>query len=121
MSGIQNELGPKGFQAIEAAINENPEVPTFIQQFKPTFPVGVSDNGTARNYMQLSTVVHAYVPFLLFIDRTGVIRSQYTGSDPLLADESREDKNLRAEITKLLAENTRNAAKPVKRAGKKKS
>ncbi len=106
---------------MEAAINDNPDLPTFIKQFKPTFPVGVSDNGTARNYMQLSMVVHSYVPFLLLIDRTGVIRSQYTGSDPLLADESALDKNLRAEIMKLLSEPTKSAAKPVKRAGKKKS
>ncbi len=106
---------------IEAAFNDNPDVPGFIRQFKPTFPVGTTDRETAMSYMQLSSVVRSYVPFLLFIDRNGVIRVQYTGNDPIIADEFALDKNLRAEIMKLLAENTKSAVKPVKPAGKKKS
>ena len=121
MSGIQNELGPKGLQVIEAAFNDDPDVPGFIRQFKPTFPVGTTSRDTAMGYMQLSSVVRSYVPYLLIIDRNGVIRMQYTGSDPVLADEFAMDKNLRAEIMKLLAENTKSAVKPAKHSGKKKS
>ena len=121
MSGIQNELGPKGFQVIEAAFNDNPDIPGFIDRFKPTFPVGTIEHPAAMTYMELSTVVRSYVPYVLIIDRNGMIRLQYTGSDPMLADEFTMDKNLRAEIMKLLAENTKSAAKPVKRVGKKKS
>ncbi len=102
-------------------MNTDADLPGFIQQFKPAFPVGMTNKETAAGYMQLSMMVRAYVPYLLFIDRSGVIRAQYTGSEPFLADESALDKNFRATIMKLLADNTNSAAKPSKRAGKKKS
>lgn len=119
MSGIQNELGPKGLQVIEGAFNDNPDLPDFLRRFKPTFPVGTTDRDTAMGYMQLSSVVRSYVPYLMLIDRTGMIRAQYTGSDPLLADEFAMDKNLRAEIMKLLTENTKSAVKPAKHSAKR--
>ena len=119
MSGIQNELGPKGFQAIEAAFNDNPDIPSFMRQFSPAFPVGTATGDTAREFMQLSPMIRSYVPYLAFIDRTGMIRAQYTGSDPFMADESAMDKNIRAEITKLLGDKPTTAAKPVKRSKKK--
>lgn len=116
MSGIQNELGSKGFQAVEAAINENPDVPGFIQRFSPKFPVGVSDNLTALGYMQFSMVARPpFVPWMLIIDKTGMIREQYTGNDPFLSDESAMDKNIRAEVQKLLSEG---AKSPTKTAGR---
>ena len=120
MSGIQNELGPKGFQAIEAAFNDNPDIPSFLRQFSPTFPVGTATGGTAREFMQLSPVIRTYVPYLAFIDRTGVIRAQHTGGDPFFADESAMEKNIRAEIMKLLAEKPASVIKPVKNSAKKK-
>lgn len=113
MSGIQNELGPKGFQAIEAAINENPNVPGFIEQFRPTFPVGVADYIAAMGYMQFPVAVRPpFVPYLVIIDRTGTIRAQYTGNDPLLVNESAIDKNLRMEILKYLSEAGKTNTKP---------
>ncbi len=71
--------------------------------------------------MQISPMVRSYVPFILFIDRNGVIRGEYTGNDPFFSDESALDKNIRAEIMKLLVENTKSAVKPVRPADKKKS
>jgi hypothetical protein len=117
LSGIQNELGPKGLQVIEAAINENPNVPGFIQQFHPTFPVGVLDNMTAMGYMQFSVAMRLYVPYMVLIDRTGTIRAQYTGSDPILVDELAMDKNIRAEVMKLLNESSKTGKPVAKRAG----
>jgi len=105
---------------VEAAINENPDVPGFVQRFSPAFPVGVADNFTALGYMQFSMVVRPpFVPYMLFIDRTGTIRGQYTGSDPLLMDENAMDKNIRAEVLKLLSENGKNATKSARRSAKK--
>jgi len=52
------------------------------------------------------------VPQLVFIDRTGVIRAQYSGVDPFF---SNEEANMRAEVEKLLSEPVAKAA-----AGKKK-
>jgi hypothetical protein len=109
-------LGPKGLSVVEAAINENPDVPGFVRMFHPTFPVGIVDHTTAGGYMQFSPVVRSYVPYMLFIDRKGVIRAQYTGSDPFLMNEVEQEKNIRAEAEKLLNDP---AATPRKRLVKK--
>jgi hypothetical protein len=42
------------------------------------------------------------VPQLVFIDRKGVIRAQYGGSDPFVA--SNEEANIRGMVEKLLRE-----------------
>jgi len=120
LSGIQNDLGPKGLQVVEAAINDNPDVPGFIERFKPTFPVGVAEHLAATEFMQLSPVVRAYVPFMAFVDRAGMIRSQYTGGDAFLLDEAAEEKNIRAQVEKLLNEHPKSAVKPARRVGNKK-
>ncbi len=44
-----------------------------------------------------------YMPGVLFIDKDGVIRSQYEGRDTFLEAGSAE-KNIRAEIEKMLAQ-----------------
>ena len=53
---------------------------------------------------------------MTFIDRKGMIRAQYTGSDQNFFGDKQPD-NIRAEVEKLLAEKTVTAVKP-KRAGK---
>jgi hypothetical protein len=103
---MQAELGPKGFQALEAAINENPNVPGFILQFKPLFPIGIADNIQARNYLQLGISEQAFVPLLVIIDRQGNIRFQHTGGDQKFFSDDlvRQTMNLRGEIDTLLDE-----------------
>jgi len=97
-------LGQKGFQVIEAAINENPQVnvPLFVQQWHPTFPVGWADRTLASDFMQISPMVRSFVPFFSLIDRKGEIRAQYQGSDPVFTGD--QAANLRPEIVKLLDE-----------------
>jgi len=103
---MQEELGPKGFQALEAAINDKPDVPGFILMFKPSFPIGIADNVQARNYLQLGISEQAYVPLLVIIDRQGNIRFQHTGGEQKFFSDDliRQTMNLREEIDKLLAE-----------------
>lgn len=100
LSGIQNEYAGKGLKVVEAAINDLQSVPGFVRTFNPPFPVGYADRNTAVQYLQFSPMVRSFVPFLLFIDRKGLIRAQYTGSDPYFLN---EEKNARAEVEKLLA------------------
>ena len=100
---------------VEAAINPTPDVPGFIQQYRPPFPVGIADNQAAMSYMELSPMVRTYVPFMMFIDRTGVIRAQFTGSEPpgfFLADKM--DANIREQAMKLFSEPAA-AVKPKKK------
>ena len=111
LSRIQNDLGARGFQAVEAAIDGNAKilVPGFIQQFNPPFPVGYSDQPTAESFLQHSPMKILHVPGLAFIDRKGQIAAQFEGDDPFLL-EGVQEKNLREKIEKLLG-----PAKPAKR------
>jgi len=101
---IQPELKAKGFDVLEAAVNENPDVPGFIAQYKPVFPVGTAGVLPALDYIQWPKDKRPLVPFIVFIDRTGIIRAQYTGADEDFFNEEKEEHNIRAEIDKLFAQ-----------------
>jgi len=124
LSGIQQELGPKGLQVVEAAINsDNPDVPGFIQRFKPLFPVGAAKDAEAHTYLQMGIAERAFVPLLVMIDRQGNIRCQHTGNEQVYFDDDyfKQMANLRGEIEKLLGESPK-ATKPAaqKKTGAKK-
>jgi hypothetical protein len=107
---------------VESAINENPDVPGFVMRFKPNFPVGISDNMKVRQFMEFPMVERTFVPFLVMIDRQGVIRFQHTGSeaDYFIEDFTKQTANIRSEAEKLLAEPPPRAARrtSVKRTAK---
>jgi peroxiredoxin len=97
------EFGPRGFQPIGAAINENARnlVPEFISKFGLKFPVGVAPNTMAYDFLQLNPALGApiYMPQLVFIDRQGIIRAQYGGTDIFF---EKEEENMRTQILSLL-------------------
>jgi cytochrome oxidase Cu insertion factor (SCO1/SenC/PrrC family) len=103
LSRIQNDYGPRGFQAVESSIEENGKafVPGFILQFSPAFPVGYLEFDTAQTYLQHNPMMILHVPGLVFIDREGRIVAQFEGDDPFMADGVQE-KNIRAKIEQLL-------------------
>jgi len=100
---IYPELAPKGLAVVEAAINENPDIPSFVSQFKVPFPVGTAGVMSALDYIQWPKDKRPLVPFLVFIDRQGVIRAQYTGVDEGFFD-SQQKQHMRDEAEKLLNE-----------------
>ena len=104
MSGIQKDLGPKGLEVMEAAVDSNPNLAAFVQQYKPPFPVGTAPALSALEYIQWPRDQRPLVPFMVFIDRQGVIRAQYTGVDSVFFEDSTMDQHIRAEIEKLLSE-----------------
>ncbi|HLJ44792.1 MAG TPA: hypothetical protein VKU01_02215 [Bryobacteraceae bacterium] len=108
---MDNQLAGKGFRVIEGAINENPDVPGFVQMFKPSFPVGTIAYNEARDFMQISPMARTLVPMIVIIDRQGMIRAQYTGSDAdfVTDDPAQQAANIHKVIDPLLAES---AAKP---------
>lgn len=83
-------------------MDDGADVARFAQNYHANFPVGVIDRFTAGGYMQLSPVVRPLVPFLLFVDRKGIIQAEYTGGDDFLKDESGQDSKIRAEAQTLL-------------------
>jgi peroxiredoxin len=96
------KFGPKGFQALGVAINPNPEVPKFIQDFGVNYPVGTGPRETVYSFLQHSLMSpNLMMPQLVFIDKSGMIRAQYDGTADFFKD---EDKNIQSMIEKLLAE-----------------
>ena len=110
------DLAPKGFAVVEAAINDNPDIPSFVSQFKVPFPVGTAGVLPALDYIQWPKDKRPLVPFLVFIDRKGVIRSQYTGVDEAFFD-NQQAQHMRDEAEKLLNEGAGKAKPAHKPAG----
>lgn len=108
LSGLQNELGPKGFAVLEGAVNPDANIPLFVRQFNPPFFVGAASQMNAMEFMQISPVVRTFVPYIAFIDRKGMIRNQLTGGD--LSDGTQE-KTLRS-LAESLVNEPAAAAKP---------
>lgn len=106
LTKLQNEYGPRGFQALGGAFNEadNNMVINYVNQYKVGFPVGVLVRDTVMNFMGFSLMDRLVVPQIALIDRKGQIREQ-TESNPA-AMPLQNEAHLRAEIEKLLAEGT---------------
>jgi cytochrome oxidase Cu insertion factor (SCO1/SenC/PrrC family) len=103
LSKLQREYGAKGFQALGVAINPTPDLTGFARQYATAFPVGAGTRDSAYSYLQQSIMSqNFYVPQMVFIDRKGVIRGQYSGTDSFLGDQ--QEANMRAMIDRLLAE-----------------
>ena len=70
--------------------------------------------------MQIPMFERSFVPFLVMIDREGMIRFQHTGSEAAYFDTDpvKQTANIRAEAEKLLAERP---AKPARRTAVKKT
>ena len=84
------ELGPiyekyagQGFEIMGMAVN--PNAPGNIDRFKSDhavrFPIGVSSRSDWMRFADLSVMARAYVPFMMIVDRKGVIRYEHRGMD----------------------------------------
>jgi peroxiredoxin len=99
----QTELGSKGLQVVACAIEDMAAtaVPGFIRQFQPNFPVGYGTNAEAVKFLQHPPMMGFYMPALVFIDKTGVIRAQYEGRDEMLK-EATQEKTVRDKILEIM-------------------
>src|SRR5260370_26902809 len=93
-------MKPKVLEAGEGAVNENPNVPDFIKTYNPPFPVGTAGGLNALEYLQWPPNQRPLVPFMVFIDRKGMIRAQFTGADTKFFEDGQE-KNIREQVEKL--------------------
>lgn len=110
------EYAPKGVQFIAAAFDPDAKTQTadFVSKYVKGFPMGWVERGQVNEFLQKSVMTALYVPIMVFIDRKGVIQSEYIGDSTFLAD---PPKNVRAELDKLLAHPA--AGKPVTHLSKK--
>ena len=112
LAPIAKEYEPRGVQFLECAFNDEAQrdLPGFIQQYQPPFPVGFANRDQVYSYLGRSTVdVRAfYVPHLVFIDRNGLIQGDYPGESDFMAS---APANTRSELDKLLRAGAPAAAK----------
>jgi thiol-disulfide isomerase/thioredoxin len=103
LSKDQNAYGPRGLQVLASAVEDvaRANLPAFIRQFNPPFPVGFDDQTVAINYLEHPLMLIPHMPILVFIDRQGMIRAQYEGDDKFFS-EDRQEKNLSDKIEELL-------------------
>jgi peroxiredoxin len=104
LSGLERELGPRGFQAVGIAFNEEaqntPEaIHGFVAANQVNFPVGAASREAVMKYLGLSVVERFVVPQIVIVDRKGVIRAQ---SDSMGTTELRDEAYLRRFISGLL-------------------
>lgn len=104
LTKLQNEYGPKGFQALGAAVNEaTPEMAKeYHDKWAPNFPVGPLDHDLVYTFMSFSVMERPGFPQIAVIDRKGQIREQT--STEQIAQPLQNEAHLRALLEKLLAE-----------------
>lgn len=103
MQKMVDEFGAKGVAAMGGAINDGAraDIIRFQLGSGAKFPIGVSDRDFAYDRMIMAEKPPVYFPQLFVVDRKGMIRHHYHGSDEFFLD---EENNLRAIVQKLLKE-----------------
>jgi thiol-disulfide isomerase/thioredoxin len=101
MGRLQNELGPRGFQAIDVAFNDNADllVDGFIKEQQTHFPVGWTTRDQVLSFLGISAVERFVVPQLILIDREGMIHYQ---TPPLGDENSYQESTIRNRLEMLL-------------------
>ena len=101
---IYEEYSGQGFEIMAMAVN--PRAPGNIQLFRSNhgvkFPIGVSTRSDWMRFADMSVMARAYVPFMMLVDRNGVIRYEHRGMDGEFWSDM--EANLLEELRVLLAE-----------------
>jgi thiol-disulfide isomerase/thioredoxin len=100
LSKLQQEYGPKGFQALGIAANDGAQesLPGFIR-LQIGLPVGYLDQTTTMQVFDFKRDDSPFVPMYMFVDKKGTVRFQYAGKDDFFKN---EEKNTRILIEALL-------------------
>jgi thiol-disulfide isomerase/thioredoxin len=111
MSRMQKDFGPRGFQAIDIAFNDNSDllVSDFAKEQQTIFPVGWTTRDQVLSFMGISTVDRFVVPQLILIDREGMIHYQ---TPPLGDEESYKEDVVRKRVELLLNASAAHQRKP---------
>jgi thiol-disulfide isomerase/thioredoxin len=80
---LYNEYGARGFQPVDAAFNNmaNMLVGDFVKMYNIGYPVGYSSLEEVMAYLGFSVMQRPNVPQIVWIDRSGNIRSQTAPND----------------------------------------
>jgi thiol-disulfide isomerase/thioredoxin len=106
MTKLQKELGPRGFQAIDLAINttSDEDIAAFKQSQQTDFLIGWIGLNDMGHFLNLTPGVRFVVPQMVLIDRKGDIRFQ---TPPLGSETALVENILRQRVLELLNEKSR--------------
>ena len=92
---LQTELGARGFQVIEAAVEDEAKdhLTDFETKFKLNFPVGWSDGPDAFPVLRPDPKKLVMMPQCVLVDRKGIIRAQFSGEDSLFEGDPHQEAN----------------------------
>jgi peroxiredoxin len=101
LTKVQEEYKAKGVQVLGALFDDGAasRAVEFHQKFGPNFPIGYSEKRAVLEFLGLPPDDPYFVPILVFIDKRGMIRSQYIGDETFLGQ---QEKNIRLELDKML-------------------
>ncbi|HEX4750961.1 MAG TPA: TlpA disulfide reductase family protein [Bryobacteraceae bacterium] len=110
MEKFQKEFGPRGFQAIDVAVNDNADllVENFAKDFQVNFPVGWVLRDQFISFMGWTNAYYV-VPQQVMIDRKGMIRYQTPQKEDSNWDSIMKEDNVRQHIEELLGSGTPSA------------
>lgn len=114
LTSMQKDLGPKGFQPLGIAIDDDvttQKVAQYIKEQGVTFPVLVGDRIKIKEYLGVSPNERFGVPQILIVDRKGNVRYQTT---PMPEATYFTEAPLRGFLDKLLKEPAGVASKAAK-------
>jgi peroxiredoxin len=105
LTKLQQDYGPRGFQVVASANEDMAKmnVPDFIRNFKPAYPVGYTQREVAESYLEHPVMFRLMMPQVVVIDRKGTIRAQYAGDDKFF-ENTNQEKNFRELLEPLLKE-----------------
>ena len=104
MAPIYNELKPKGMEIIGLAIDKDAKknINSFVSNHAVRFPVAATDRPAFHQFTGVPIMARFYYPYLLFIDKNGMIRNETDGSNRAFFGAL--DNNLYKTMSALLAE-----------------
>ena len=106
LNRVQKDLGPKGFQAIGGAGDDDAQyiVSGFVQRYKIGFPVGYLTKDQMIALADIAPNRRPVAPIFLFIDKRGIVRFQYYGDDSFFKVAAYSERGTRQTIEGLLKE-----------------
>jgi thiol-disulfide isomerase/thioredoxin len=110
MTKFQQEYGPRGFQALDIAVNDNADllVENFVKDYQVGFPVGWTPRTQMTEFMGFNDG-RFVVPQLVIIDRKGMIRYKTPALENEDWDKLMKEDAIRQHIEELLGSDTPSA------------
>lgn len=108
LSRIAKDYAGKDVQILATAVEpmSSLNIPDFKKKYLPEFPIGYNDQNYVAKFLGLPPDTPLFFPQVVFIDRNGIVRAQFTGGDKPMEKEVQE-KNLRETLEKTIKEGSK--------------